>query len=67
MDMNIDEALSMLYDMRKNIEKLEAFVDELNTEKTEDFLETIDVGKLEWELWRRGYDVEIEKRKVDKR
>lgn len=35
MDMNIDEALSMLYDMRKNIEKLEAFVDELNTEKTD--------------------------------
>lgn len=66
-DMNHDGKLNVSISIDFDNDTISIKDDAYGIAETEDFLETIDVGKLEWELWRRGYDVEIEKRKEDKR
>ncbi len=45
------------------MELLEKYVFELRAEKTEEFLSKVDKDDLTSELDRRGYDVELFKRK----
>lgn len=50
-------------ELRDDLELLEKYVFELRAEKTEEFLSKVDKDDLTSELDRRGYDVELFKRK----